>query len=275
MSVEAASILHGQLTPPTTDWRIWIAPIGLIVGFGGWWLILWYYRMRVRGKRMLKVAAAVGSTAHLGVDERTTRAIPHFEGTQLRHARSAYNTVSFTRHINGQAVPFWIGDCSEQFLRDGVNEAIGGGWMESFIAAPSTHPVLRNVMIIDQRLKAEQRRVRIRHRGGDAAIAIAIEALLEYANLRGMKRIRTGDAAFDADFTLMADLPGAVLNVLPGEALPLIMEHRPGHIWILDGAVLILGGWVWTASECLAYAEWLAEFLRCIDAGESLPSRTG
>lgn len=258
---ESVRMLLGQVTPPSSiDWRVWILPAGFILLCIGYYGGLWYYRMRIRGRRLASVARELGGVYKAGLDRTTTNAVPQLEGSQLRLARSAYNTA--VCEIDGRRV--WMGDSGTQLLRDPLVSAIGGDTTASFVAVES--PRVRNAVIIDLAFRAEQQRARLRIHGAAGAIRNFGEALLDMATRRGMAVMKSGDRLFDREFKVAAETSVGGDAILNPRAMAMLMESRPGHIWIKDGvAMLDCGTYAWAGSEFVAKARWLCAYVQAVE----------
>ncbi len=266
------SLLPAQLAPPPADWRIWIVPVALLLGFGGYYAGIWFFRMRLRGRRMEVVARELGGTFRSGLDQRATDATPQLQGTQLRLAQSAYNTVTLAWNLLGKECRVWMGDAGTQFLRDPLVSAVGGDHVSGFIAVESPLPLVRNAFIIDLAYRADQRRGRLQARGSGGAIENIAESFRDRITHAGLVRVRTGRPEFDSEFGVWADCLPAAQAVLNRSTIDMLMGGRPGHLWIKDGVVFLHGGsGAWSAELFLDAAEWLREFLLSWDLTDAQP----
>jgi hypothetical protein len=247
------------------DWRVLILPVGFVMLCVAWYGGIWFYRMRMRSGRMKRVVQAMGGTFTAGCDRRATESIPQFEGTQLRLARAAYNTVETEWVLHGRACRVWMGDAGNQFNRDPLVQAVGGDIVAGFIAVESPVAQVREAVFIHKDMRASEQVGRLRRmpwgRGGGAVVNL-VEMLQDFAARRGLTRLKTGDAGVDRDYAIYADSVMSMSIMVNTASTSSLKGRWGGHLWIKDGVVLMESGdRVWSADEFIDSAHWLREFL--------------
>lgn len=249
--------------PMAIDWRVLILPCAFIafcvLYYGG----IWLYRMRVRGGRMAAVGKVLGGRHMRGHDGATSKAIPQFQGSQLRLARAAYNTVQLEWPLHGEARRVWMGDAGNQWNGDALLKAVGGEIVAGFIAVEV--PMVRDAVIRDNERRADEQLSRAVGRGG---MTVNLwEMLQEHGERSGLLRVRTGDSALDKAFDFWMESPAAFSAMINRKTEPMLRDH-PGHIWVKNGVLLLeAGDRVWSREDFVSRAEWLRDFVERWEVG--------
>ncbi len=229
--------------------------LGCILYYGG----IWFFRMRVGGRRMAAVAKEFGGTYRPDYNQTATKALPQFEGTQLRLARGAYNVVKAEWSLHDRPCTVWMGDAGNQWNSDALVQAVGGEIFASFIAVQCPFPKIHRAVILDRGLRSDEHFERVGY-------AVDLwESIQTYSEREGLLHMKLDLPDLDDIYDFRVDSPYAFHAMFNRRSINML-DARPGHIWIKDDIIMLeCGDRVWSASEFIARAQWLRDFIEAWD----------